>query len=132
MFKTQLIDLTSRAMDASALRNSVISNNIANVNTPGFKKSDVSFKTALDESLSGKIELKKTKRAHMTGDFYRNENDIIVYQIKNTKIRTDGNNVDIDMELSKLAENSLRFNSLTNFLSKQLDLLRNSINGGSR
>lgn len=128
MFNTRLIGLMSRAMDASTLRNSVINNNIANENTPGFKKSEVSFKATLENSLDSKLQIKRTKINHIHG-IEEKDKYTHVYQVKDTKIKTDGNNVDIDMENSKLAENSLYFNSLTNFMSNQLGLLRNSIRG---
>jgi flagellar basal-body rod protein FlgB len=54
----------------------------------------------------------------------------LVIQGEQTSLRTDDNNVDIDMELATLAENNLYFNSLAHFLSSQLSLLRQSISEG--
>ncbi len=136
MFKTDLMNILEKAMDGSSLKNTVVSNNIANVNTPGFKKSAVSFQKSLEKSLEKSQESalrpKQTKLQHLAKTRLDDPDLVQVYQVKDTTMRTDGNNVDIDMELATLAQNNLYFNSLAQFLSYQLSLLRYSISEGSK
>lgn len=136
MFKTDLMNILEKAMDGSSVKNTVVSNNIANVNTPGFKKSTVSFQKSLEKSLEksqeSAIRPKRTKPQHLAKTRLDDPDLVQVYQVKDTSMRTDGNNVDIDMELATLAQNNLYFNSLAQFLSYQLSLLRYSITEGSK
>jgi len=134
MIKTQLMDVIGKAMDGSALRHTAISNNLANVNTPGYKRLEVSFQDALAEAVQPtRLDLKRTKPKHFS--IRPSLDDPGIVQMKtnrSTSLRNDGNNVDIDIELAALAENNLYFNSLAQMLSGQLALLRQSISEGRR
>ena len=133
MFQTRLFDWLEKSMDGSVRQHAVIGNNIANVNTPGFKKSVDSFRDELEKSLEPAKELKTTNSKHLQGNSSLCGEDCIkVTRVTNTSLRNDGNNVDIDMELAALAENNLYFNSLAQLLSSQLALLRHSISEGRR
>jgi flagellar basal-body rod protein FlgB len=117
------------------VRNTVIGNNIANVNTPGYKKMEVSFQAELEKSIEQAargLDLKRTNIKHITAKGLLSEDAINVTEINDTSLRTDGNNVDIDIELASLAENTLYFNSLVQLLTSQLTLLRTSITEGRR
>lgn len=130
MFKTNTINLLEKAMNGGVLRHSIITNNLANVNTPGFKRSDVSFRSTLDDVMKPTLKLKTTKLKHLETREVKCEPAVVNFQ--ETSMRNDGNNVDVDMELAALAENTLYINSLTQFLSSQLALLRQSITEGRR
>lgn len=134
MIKSQLTDLLKLAMDGSTLRHTAITNNIANVNTPGYKKLEVSFQKALAEAMDKpRLGLKRTNPKHLGLPRYLEEEGIVqISRNTKTSLRTDGNNVDVDMELAALAENNLYFNSLAQLLSDQLGLLRQSISEGRR
>lgn len=104
-----------RGMEAASLRQEVISHNIANVNTPHFKKSDVIFEELLAKELdaanSNEMPLIRTHDRHMpvgTGD-------PVVAKVElqdTTTMRVDDNNVDIDVEMASLAKNNLYYNML--------------------
>lgn len=133
MIKPAWLSTIQKALDGSALRHTVISNNLANINTPGFKKSEVSFQAALEETLNPEPKLKRTRDSHFPAVINVEDSRIIqVQQIQGTTLRNDGNNVDMDMELAALAENNLYFNSLAQLLSSQLSLIKTSINEGKR
>lgn len=133
MIKTQLMDVLQKALDGSTLRHTAITNNIANVNTPGYKKLEVSFQSALEDALQPKSNLKRTKPKHLPIPVSLNDPALIqVTKNSETTLRNDGNNVDIDMEQAALAENTLYFNSLAQMLSDQMSLLRTSIWEGKR
>jgi flagellar basal-body rod protein FlgB len=126
--------LLEKALDAAWLKNEAISNNIANVNTPGYKKSDVRFGDQLASAASefqiGSLEKEK--------DFLPIGNDVRdipapeVIQDNFTSARQDGNNVDIDVEMAELAKNTIKYNALVTQLSKQFGLIKMAINEGRR
>jgi flagellar basal-body rod protein FlgB len=123
-------NILEKALASSALRQKTISNNIANVNTPGFKKSDVLFEdklqAAMDQSL---IPLTRTNANHLpsgaTGDL---EPSVVVDST--SSMRLDGNNVDIDKEMASLAKNSIYYDAVAQQLSKHYGLLLSAIKEG--
>ena len=111
-----VIDYMSRGMSAANLRHEVISNNIANVNTPKFKKSDVVFESLLAKELGlfdeqGKLEVVRTHDRHMPIPMKGRAMPEVIMDISTT-MRTDKNNVDIDKEMANLAKNQIYFNAL--------------------
>ncbi|HOB81303.1 MAG TPA: flagellar basal body rod protein FlgB [Peptococcaceae bacterium] len=131
MINTELISILKEGMAGSSMRHTMLANNIANVNTPGYKRSDIDFKSTLAQALDkSSLRLKTTHPVHFkhlglsTGP--------VQAQDLQTSLRNDGNNVDVDMELATMAENNLYFNSLAQLLSSQLSLLRQSIMEGRR
>ena len=133
MLNTRMYNLLIGALDGSALKQTVISNNIANVNTPGYKKSVVNFQEILENILDPKKELVMTRAKHLVQQEGTAEAQVIkITPVNNTSLRNDGNNVDVDLELAELAENNLYFNSLTQLLSSQLALLKYAISEGRR
>lgn len=112
-----------RALDASWLRNDVISQNIANVDTPGYKRKAVQFEEFLnDEMKTGRIA-QGTSKASSSGIQ-------IVEDPQDTSYRSDGNNVDIENEMALLAANSLRYNTMIQRMNGDFQKLRNVIRGG--
>ncbi len=111
-----VIDYMSRGMSAANLRHEVISNNIANVNTPKFKKSDVVFESLLAKELGlfdeqGKLEVVRTHDRHMPIPMKGRATPEVIMDTSTT-MRTDKNNVDIDKEMANLAKNQIYFNAL--------------------
>lgn len=121
------LNLMKRALDTYWLRNSLISNNIANVDTPNYKRYDVDFSKVFDAATT--MRLKTTDDRHI--DTYANaeENGVIVRD-NSTSQRLDGNNVDIDEEMSLLAQNTLLYNSLVQQLGNEYRRIRLAINEG--
>ena len=102
------INVLQQAADASWLRNTIISNNIANVDTPNYKRSDVQFETYLIEQMAGG----DTMDHYVDGMDLSTIEATIYTDNSNLSYRMDGNNVDIDTENAKLAENQIRYNTL--------------------
>ncbi len=113
------------------MRHKVIADNIANVNTPGFKKSDVVFEEKLAEAMSGrKATLTRTHARHLPG----RQGDAFAPSIvtdTRTSLRTDGNNVDIDAEMANLAKNTIYYNAVAQKLGSYFSNLKAAIKGGS-
>jgi flagellar basal-body rod protein FlgB len=119
------IDKFKVGLDASWLRNEILANNIANVDTPNFKRSDVRFSKILEESIS----MKTTRDKHINPASSSNYS-VEVYEDSNTNVRMDGNNVDIEREMNELAKNAIWYNYLTHMVTKEIKLLDLAINGG--
>lgn len=97
------LDVTQKALDATMLRQQVIAENIANVDTPQYRRSDVKF----EEYLMKEIDKKGIK--HIDA----NEVNATVYQqYANYTGRLDGNNVNIDTESAELSKTKLRYDVL--------------------
>jgi flagellar basal-body rod protein FlgB len=130
------IDLFEKVLDALWLRNEVISNNIANVNTPGFKSSSVVFEDILKKELEEKgtgIKGYITHNKHIPiGKKGLMDIRPQVVINKNTALRNDGNNVDIDNEMAQLTKNTLKYNSIVQLVMKEFSILKNIINEGRR
>jgi len=120
-------NLLKKSMDASTLRSKVIANNIANINTKGYKKLYVTFEETLNDSM-GKNTLKTDNNKHMqTGS---GSSDIAVQRDESTSMRQDGNNVDIDLEMTNQAANSLMYNALVKQINSKISLESYVIRGG--
>lgn len=119
------INVLNKAADASWLRNEVITNNIANVSTPNFKRSDVEFQSILQKELQGGESLDK----RVANVKLRNLKPVIYADHSNLSYRLDGNNVDIDVESANLAENQIRYNAIIESVSHEFNRLKTVLNG---
>ena len=122
--------LLKLGLDASSLRGETIANNMANVNTEDYKKSYVKFEENLSNEIN-KISLKKTRSEHLNGSLDSDSALISVEQDNSTSMRTDGNNVDIDLEKVNQATNSLMYNALITQANSKLSMTKSVINGGN-
>jgi len=111
-------------------RQGAISNNIANIDTPGYLRQEVNFETALQRRFSGgEVQMAATSERHYTaGSQLRGQLGIDPQQLL-TSSRTDGNNVDIDQEMVLLTETQMRFQAASQVLSKKLGNIRTVIQG---
>ncbi len=126
-------DILSRAMDTSMLRARTISNNIANVTTPGYRRVEVNFEEELRLALD-KTRLKgfQTDSRHI--DFGRKSLKDVhgeAYHPNDPSMYSGVNNVDIDTEMAKLAETQISYNYLTKFSQGIFKKLNASIQGKS-
>ncbi len=132
MFDDSNINILSSTLDATSKRHEVISNNIANVNTPGFKRGRVEFESLLKKALENDsgIEGKITRDNHIPISSSQQPIEPRVRVESTTSMRSDGNNVDIDTEMSRLTQNTLNHQALTRQLSSAFQKLRSAIQGG--
>ncbi len=121
-----VLNVLQKGLEASSMRQQVLSNNVANIDTPQFKRSDVDFQAVLGAALGdkgGDLSMKLTSPKHIPGLADGGGGSAIVMD-QATSLRNDGNNVDVDREMTNVAENGLYYNSLTRAISSQLGLLR--------
>jgi flagellar basal-body rod protein FlgB len=110
-------DMLSRLLDVAEMRHRVIAQNVANVNTPGYRKLDLSFENAFAKQLShggvaASLEV-KPKLIEASGG----------------RERADGNNVDIDVEMGRLNKNALLYSTYTQLLASQIGSMKAAITG---
>lgn len=120
-------DLIKEGLDAASVRSKAIANNIANINTKDYKRDVVSFEENLKNETM-KLSLKKTNPKHF-GDS-NGEGNITVSKDMTTSMRSDGNNVDLDIEKTNQAANQLKYNALVEMASGKLNNLNLVIRGG--
>ena len=120
--------LLKLGLNASSLRGETIADNMANINTEDYKKSYVKFEENLSKEIN-KISLKKTRPEHLNGN--SDLGLISVEQDNSTSMRTDGNNVDMDLEKVNQAANSLMYNALITQANSKLSMTKSVINGGN-
>jgi flagellar basal-body rod protein FlgB len=121
------------AINAASLRQQVLANNVANVDTPYFKRSDVAFEEmlagAMGEGSAPMLEGKRTDSRHIPIGFSYSSPTPQVVTDPSTVINNDQNNVDIDKEMSLMAENQLRYNLYVQQLNHEIKMMRTGIDG---
>ncbi len=127
--------LLKQGLEAASLRNNVIANNMANVDTPGFKKSQVVFEEELRKAVGqeGRIKGIVTNEKHIpiSGSSGAEIKPKVVLSNDNS-MRNDGNNVDIDREMAALAKNTMMYTALVQALNGELQKIRTAIYEGRR
>lgn len=114
-------------LDASAKRQRVISSNIANVNTPGYKASIVKFETELQKAMEHKGTLMTTHEKHIgVGEVSEVAGTVEV--TSGQSMNENGNNVDIDREMVDLAANEIYYNALIEQVNRKLSGMSYVIN----
>lgn len=105
-------------LDITSLRHRVLANNIANADTPGFKRADVEFQQELASALNrSDVQALSEIKPKITNPSSESAH------------RNDGNNVEIDIEMVRMAENYLLYNVNAQLLSKRLTTLKAAIAG---
>lgn len=116
------INVLNRAADAAWQRNEAISNNIANVDTPGYKRQDVAFESVLQQALgNNRYQSMDDKVANVNLSRLRGRAYV---DYANYSYRLDGNNVDIENENVMLAENQLKYQGLINSINQEFTNLQ--------
>lgn len=111
------INVLDKAADASWLRNEVIANNIANVDTPGYKRQDLNFEDELERALGNSKYV--TMDAKVTALKEKELRPRVINDYSNFSYRTDYNNVDIDTENVTLAANQIKYQGLMSGLGAE-------------
>ena len=116
------INVLNRAADAAWQRNEAISNNIANVDTPGYKRQDVAFESVLQQALgNNRYKSMDDKVANVNLSRLRGRAYV---DYANYSYRLDGNNVDIENENVMLAENQLKYQGLISSINQEFTNLQ--------
>ncbi|MBP5660223.1 MAG: flagellar basal body rod protein FlgB [Lachnospiraceae bacterium] len=116
------INVLDKAADASWLRNDAISNNLANVSTPGYKREDITFEKELTKALQHSqyhtmdAKVKNLRADQLEARTYKDYSSL--------SYRLDGNNVDPETEAAMLAKNQIKYEGLLNSINTEFSNLR--------
>jgi len=128
----QSMDVMQKGLSASWQRNAIIRNNIANVETPGFKASYLEFESLFKRAVEGSGFVgTRTHPKHIEiGAVSLDNIRPMIFQSRELSMRKDGNNVDIESENVRLAQNSIFYNTLMEKLNSEIRRLRLAISEG--
>lgn len=121
------VDLLKASADYSWTRNEIISSNIANIDTPNYKRQDVSFESVLSTAVAKAGSSSHTLTQAVRDIDYRHVTPTIYTDNSNLSYRLDGNNVDIDTEQVELASNQLYYQAVTESISQNFDRIRTAM-----
>lgn len=114
------VNVLGKAADASWTRNDILANNIANADTPNFKRKDVQFESYLADAVAGTDSLDET-----VANIDLNALNATTYvEQANLSYRYDGNNVDIHTENVELAKNQIKYYTLMNSMTQEFSRLK--------
>ena len=116
------INVLTKAADASWTRNEIITNNLANVDTPGYKRKDVSFQNYLLQELTSGDST--SLRTRVNDVELGNLNATVYTDFIELSYRLDGNNVDIDTENVEFASNQLYYQTVLDTINHQFSMLK--------
>lgn len=119
------VNVLDKAADSSWKRETVLANNIANVDTPGYKRKDLDFEGVLKQELGRcKHTSLDTKIENLHMDHL---NPTVYTDLSNYSYRLDGNNVDIDNEEVEYASEQLRYQGITAGINNEFNRMKSVI-----
>ena len=134
ILSNQQINFLESSLNAASMKQKIISNNIANVDTPHYKSKAVNFEDTLRTAIEGQSTMKtnRTNDKHIPFSTDRSNNLLspTVFTKNNTNINNSGNNVDIDLEMSEMAKNQMLYNALIQQTSGYFTKLQSVIKDG--
>ncbi len=120
-------DVIERSMDLRYKRHMVLSSNVANSETPNFRAQDLNFSNELEKAIApNPAEILKTSPQHLDVTAFDGAHTV---QDNTGAMGSDGNNVDLDISMGKLADNSRSYTNATSWLGVQLRLLKTAARG---
>ena len=152
--------IIEKALNLRSKKAAIITSNLVNIDTPGYKAKDLPFKKIMEQYLNAdygsglKMETTEPGHMNMRGELNEGINNNISFSndpellatnprhyrfgleednsglVKNSKERGTPNNVDLDLEMAKLAKNNLEYQATVQALIKEFEMLKNAIEGG--
>lgn len=136
LFEQDVYVALKKAIDTASLKHKVTATNIANVDTPGYKKADVAFEEELKMALqkAEHLTMKNTHPKHIPSPFPPDLKTVQprVIMSADTTMRNDLNNVDIEQEMAKMTDNNIMYNTLAQLIGDRIKGLKNVIAEGKR
>jgi flagellar basal-body rod protein FlgB len=138
-----------KALDGLSRRHTAIASNLANVDTPHYRRKDVSFEGALQHAIMESkgqtpanggpasndtpLQMRSTRPEHFGhGSAFTSVDDVQPTMSEDDKLqyRQDGNSVDVETEMAQLAKNTQRYVAISNLESREFKGLKSIITGG--
>lgn len=132
LFSDPASAILKKGLDIEMMRNSVIASNIANVETPEYKAKNINFEKTFQDALGAKGQLKmsQTNRGHIATGIDTLVRTQPKVEVETDPSRPDGNNVNIDKEMTKLADVQLGYDALSTAMVKRGAILKYAITDG--
>jgi flagellar basal-body rod protein FlgB len=120
MKASNVSDLLFEQLKFRSDRQKIISSNIANINTPNYKTKDISFEQTLeDKKANNDLKLYQTNAMHIQGNNHRvNNNNVNYFEVKGLEEQNDGNNVNMDKQISQMSQNQILHSAISNSIKK--------------
>lgn len=122
------INVLNKAAEASWTKNEIIANNIANVDTPDYKRKDLDFESLLADALSDASLKTANMDKKVAGLSLSSLNPKVYTEYSTLSYRYDGNNVDIDTEQAYLADNQIKYYALLDSMTQEFNRLKTVLN----
>jgi flagellar basal-body rod protein FlgB len=106
------VSMLEKMMAVASYRHKLLASNVANADTPGYRAKDISFQTELNRAISG------------------SQGSYNVYETMPTMLSRDGNSVNLDVEMTKMAETHLLYNSAAQILAMKIRMMKDVAKGG--
>ena len=131
MQPSTVTELLFKQLNYRGERQKVISSNIANIDTPDFKTKDLRFKNELDKS-SETLKLTQTNSKHMQITPDMDKSSMKMYDVAGLEVQNDGNNVNLDQQMSQQTQNSMMFTAIQNSIKKDSAWFKSMIDSSSK
>jgi flagellar basal-body rod protein FlgB len=128
-FHSSNIDAMGAYMSRLTQRQQIVSSNLSNIDTPGFKTKDIPFHATMQELLSDSTELRTTRPEHNDG-WIPMAPQAQVFEVQGLSSRNDQNNVDLDREMVKMSETTFGYSMMSQLLRGKFRIIGASINEG--
>ena len=116
-----------------AERQKVISSNLANVNTPNYKTKDLVFDEQLNLATKNSLQMSQTNNKHMRNiDPTSNLSNPRLLEVKGLQEQNDGNNVNLDSQMSEQSKNKVLFDAIQSSIKKDSRLFRSVIDASGK
>jgi len=133
MHASSVTELLFEQLNFRGERQKVISSNIANIDTPAYKTKELKFEDSLSEAQKEKdLKLSITHNMHMAPMDDFSKNDFSVYEVKGLVEQNDGNNVNLDTQMSEMSKNSVLFGAVQSSIKKDSTWFKTMIDASSK
>lgn len=122
------VNVLNKAAEASWTRNEILANNLANVDTPDYKRKDLNFESLLSEAMGDVSVHTKNLDKKVANLQVSNLKPRVFTEFSTLSYRYDGNNVDIDVENAYLADNQIKYYTLLDSMTHEFNRLKMVLN----
>jgi flagellar basal-body rod protein FlgB len=130
IFQNQTLNAMESYMTRLSQRQQIVSSNLANIDTPGYKTKDTSFHATMQELLADNDANLQTSRPEHSQGMIQLFPQTQVFEVQGIPSGTDENNVDLDREMLKLSETSFAYSLITQMVRSKFGMIATSINEG--
>ena len=133
MNASNVTELLFQQLNYRGERQKVISSNIANIDTPNYKTKELRFKDHLQKSEEvNNLKLATTHNMHMSLNSEKKNRDFDMYDVKGLVEQNDGNNVNLDTQMSEMSKNSVMFSAVKSSIKKDSSWFKTMIDSSSK